>query len=251
MPAIGRLVYGAAAIALGAVGLAWGDFAGVWQPFPDDAPSRQTIAYAIAALFVVGGGLTIWRRTAGIGALLCAGLYALFAVCWLTMRLLPEPGEMVFYNGVAEQLAMAMGGVALFAAQDESEWSGRFAQGAQLIFGLCLLAFGTAHFVYTAETAAMVPAWLPPDQRVWALVTGGAHVAGGLALLSGIFALPAARLVTAMFVGFGLLVWAPILAGAPNDHINWAGNAITLALVGAAWAIGDSIAQRREGQLRS
>lgn len=250
MPAIGRSVYGAAAIALGLVGLVFGDFAGVWQPFPDDAPSRQAIAYTVATVFVVGGGLALWPRTAGLGAALCAALYAMFAGFWLTMRLLPQPQEMVFYNGVAEQLAMAMGGVAVFAAQSEADWSGRVAQGAQLIFGLCLLTFGTAHFVYVSETAGMVPAWLPPDQRTWAMVTGGAHVAAGLALLSGIFALPAARLLTAMFIGFGLLVWAPMLAGDFRDHINWAGNAINLTLVGAAWVIADSIAQRREGLLR-
>jgi uncharacterized membrane protein YphA (DoxX/SURF4 family) len=145
---------------------------------------------------------------------------------------------------------MAMGGLSVFAAQSETDWSGRVAQGAQLIFGLCLLTFGTAHVVYVNETAGMVPAWLPPDQHTWALVTGGAHVAAGLALLSGIFALPAARLLTAMFVGFGLLVWAPMLASDFRDHINWAGNAINLALVGAAWAIADSIAQRRSGTLR-
>lgn len=251
MPAIGRLVYGAAMVALGLVGLAFGDFAGVWQPFPDDAPSRQAIAYGVAALFLLGGGMILWPRTSSAGAALCALLCGMFAFFWLTMRLLAAPQEMVFYNGVAEQLAIAMGAVSIFAAQSEADWSGRVGQGAQLIFGLCLLTFGTAHFVYVTETAGMVPDWLPPDQHTWALITGGAHVAAGLALLSGIFALPAARLLAAMFVGFGLLVWAPMLASNLNDHINWAGNAINLSLVGAAWAIGDSIAQRRNGVLGS
>ena len=246
---IGRYVYGAAALALGVIGLAFGVFGGVWQPFPDDAPSRHAITYGVAGLFVLGGGLTLFRRTSAVGALLCAALYAMFAFFWLTMRLLPHAEEMVFYNGVAEQLAMAMGGLSILAMRSDADWSGRLAQGAQLVFGLCLLTFGTAHFVYTTETADMVPAWLPPDQRTWALVTGGAHAAAGLALLSGIFALPASRLLTAMFVGFGLLVWAPMLAADLSDHINWAGNAINLALVGAAWAIGDSIAQRRQGAL--
>jgi len=242
----GRYVYGAAALAIGLVGVTFGDFAGVWQPFPD-APNRQLIAYAVAALFVVGGGLILTRRFTGIGALLCAALYAMFAFFWLNMRLLNHPEEMVFYNGVAEQMAMAMGGVALYATQNESDWSGRLGQAAQLIFGLCCMVFGTAHFVYTSETASMVPAWLPPNQRLWAVLTGIFHSAGGLALLSGIYALVAARALTAMFIGFGLLVWAPILAGDWHDHINWAGNAINLALVGAAWAIGDNIAQRRNG----
>jgi hypothetical protein len=49
-----------------------------------------------------------------------------------------------------------------------------------------------------------------------------------------------------MMVGFGVLVWAPMLIAQPS-HFNWAGNAINLALTGAAWVIADSIASRRKG----
>jgi hypothetical protein len=54
---------------------------------------------------------------------------------------------------------------------------------------------------------------------------------------------------TAMMLGFGALVWAPALFAKPGDHITWAGNAITLALAGAAWVIADSISGRK--QIRS
>lgn len=118
-------------------------------------------------------------------------------------------------------------------------WIGR------VVFGLCLLAFGTAHFLYPAETAALVPKWLPPGPKAWALITGACHVAAGLALLSGVRALLAARLLTAMFVGFGLLVWLPQLFAHPEVHMSWAGNAINLALIGAAWVTADSVARFR------
>ncbi len=113
----------------------------------------------------------------------------------------------------------------------------------RLAFGLCLVAFGAAHLLYTEETAAMVPAWLPPGQRAWALATGAGHLLAGLALLSGVRALLAARLVTAMFIGFGLFVWAPQLFQSPGDHMAWAGNAINFALIGAAWTVASSIAE--------
>jgi hypothetical protein len=49
-----------------------------------------------------------------------------------------------------------------------------------------------------------------------------------------------------MLVVFAALVWVPLLLGAPRGHTMWAGNAINLAMVGAAWVVADSIASRRE-----
>jgi uncharacterized membrane protein YphA (DoxX/SURF4 family) len=115
----------------------------------------------------------------------------------------------------------------------------------QAVFGLCLLAFGAAHVVYVKETAAMVPKYLPPGPQLWAYVTGAGHAAAGLALISGVLDKLAGRLLTAMFVVFGLLVWAPQLLEKPGDHMTWAGNAINLALVGAAWIVADAAAARR------
>jgi hypothetical protein len=44
-----------------------------------------------------------------------------------------------------------------------------------------------------------------------------------------------------MFVGFGVLVHAPSLFADPHSHMNWAANAMNLALIGAAWVIAESI----------
>jgi hypothetical protein len=53
----------------------------------------------------------------------------------------------------------------------------------------------------------------------------------------------AARLLTAMFVGFGLLVWLPRLFAAPETQVAWGGNIVNLALTAAAWTIADSLAR--------
>lgn len=97
----------------------------------------------------------------------------------------------------------------------------------------------------------MVPAWLPPGTHFWAYLTGGCHVLAGLALLSGIQALLAARLLVAMFLGFGLLVWLPQLFAAPGTHLAWAGNAINFALAGAAWAVASMLARAASAKGRS
>lgn len=243
---LGRHVYGLSAVALGAVGLARGDFAAVWQPFPDSVPGRETIAYVVAGVFLVSGLLLQVRRTAPVGALVCAALGLMFAAFWFGMRLLTAPQMYVMYNGVAEQLAIGLGGVAAFASLSAAAWAPRLALVARILFGVCCVVFGGAHFVYVEETAAMTPAYLPGATTLWAQITGVCHAAAGLALISGFFALPAARLLTLMFVGFGALVWAPQLLSAGGEHISWAGNAINLSLIGAVWMIGDVIADAKQ-----
>jgi uncharacterized membrane protein len=246
---LGSRVYGLAAVLLGLVGLAWGDFAAVWQPVPDEIPGRTTLAY-IAAIALISGGVALQRpRTAWMGALGLAILYAIFALLWVP-RVVGFPKIFATWSGTAEQLALAIGGVAAYASvrrRAAGPAGGaaaiKMTRAGRLVFGLCLVAFGTAHLIYTNETAAMVPAWLPPGQRAWALATGACHLLAGLALLSGVWALLAARLVTAMFIGFGLFVWAPQLLRGPGDHMAWAGNAVNFALIGAAWAVASSIAE--------
>jgi uncharacterized membrane protein len=240
MTDFGRRVYGAAAIALGLVGLAFGDFAAVWQPVPPDLPGHAALAYAAAAVEIGGGVALQWRRTARPAALVLAAFFAIFAGLW-ARRIIAAPQLVAVWSGTAEQLAITLGGLVAFAALSGQ---GRLARAGQAVFGLCLLAFGAAHVVYVKETAAMVPKYLPPGPQLWAYVTGAGHAAAGLALISGVLDRLAGRLVTAMFVVFGALVWAPQLLEKPGDHMTWAGNAINLALVGAAWIVADAAAAR-------
>jgi hypothetical protein len=79
----------------------------------------------------------------------------------------------------------------------------------------------------------------------WAITTTVALALAAIALLSGRSALLASRLLTAMLVGFGLLVWLPALFADPHKLINWAGNAQNLAITGAAWTVSDFLSQNR------
>lgn len=114
---------------------------------------------------------------------------------------------------------------------------------ARLLFGVCLIAFGLAHFFYLKPTADFVPAWIPPGQVFWAYATAAGHLAAAVAVLSGIAARLAARLLTAMFIVFGVLVHAPLAFADPHTHFNWAANAMNFALIGAAWLIAASLGQ--------
>jgi uncharacterized membrane protein YphA (DoxX/SURF4 family) len=242
---LGNRVYGLAAIALGVIGLIWGDFAAPWHAVPPEllAPSSGIyvpLAYAVSALFVIGGLAMQTRRTAAGGALVLAALFAVFALLW-GYRVVEVPGLFATWLGFAEQSALVIGGaVAAVNALHDDDHPRRALIG-RLAFGLCLLAFGAAHIIYVKQTAGMVPVYLP-HQDWWACATGAADILAGVALLSGIMAVLASRLVVLMFIGFGALVWAPQLWNVPITHLSWGGNAINLALIGAAWVIADSIA---------
>ena len=112
-----------------------------------------------------------WRRTAAWGAVALTVYYALIVVVLMNGRLvLAHYAEFGSYSGAAEQLAIAAGGLIVYAASARID-AGRAARRTrlgQLTFGVCALLFGGAHFFYMNLTAPWVPKWLPPTQEFWA-----------------------------------------------------------------------------------
>ncbi|MGH9162189.1 MAG: DoxX family membrane protein [Vicinamibacteraceae bacterium] len=237
---LGARVYGAAAMAFGLIGLTWGEFSIVFQPVPDSLPHRTALAYVVAACLLAGGAAIQVRRIARPGLVVVTALYFMFAMGW-ARRVVLYPHIFSTWNGCAEQIALAAAGVIAYAAVAPGgpTWTIRAAEPARVLFAICALSFGVEHFYEFAQTANMVPAWLPPGQRFWAATTGVAHLLAGTAILSGVLGVLAARLLTLMFVIFGALVWAPALFGAPQQHFVWTANAVNLAAAGAAWVVAD------------
>jgi uncharacterized membrane protein YphA (DoxX/SURF4 family) len=246
-PRVALRVYGVAAVAFGLVGLCWGDFAAVWQPVPATMPGRTTLAYMAAAVLLLAGLSVLWPRSAALGALTLTILYSLGVILLHVPQVIAHPTVFVTWSGTAEQLALVAGGLVSYAfcsAPPGSTATANFARMVlcgRLIFGVCLIVFALAHLFYLKPTADLVPAWLPPDQIFWAYATAAGHFLAGVAILSGIAARLAARLLTLMFVVFGVLVHAPLLFGDPHSHFNWAANAMNFALIASAWVIAASI----------
>jgi len=236
----GLVVFGAAALALGVLGLITGDFTAGFHPVPETTPARTPLAYAGAGLFCLAG-LGLWRgRTRRPAAWILGLLYLAFALCW-ARRVLAFPLLIGTWLGTAEQLLLAVGAMA--AAGAGRDWR-TLARLGQYAFGACEIIFGLAHFMSLPETIAMTPAWLPLGQRFWALATGAAHLAAGAALLIGFLPVITTRLMALMFAVFGALVWLPVLWDDPTSRFAWGGNAINLALIGAALTIGDRLAAK-------
>jgi uncharacterized membrane protein len=243
--AFGWRVYGLGVMAVGIASLAFRDF-DPGQPMPEKFPGRTVLAYAAGAFMVVAAAAVEWRRTAAWGAAALTVYYALFVVILMNGRLLlTDYAVFVTYENVAMQLAIAAGGLIVYAttAKIDPILSERLTRVGQLAFGVCSLVFGVAHFVYMNFTAPLVPKWLPPTQAFWGYATGVCFVAAGIAILTGVQARLSAILVTVMLASFGLLANGPMLLADHSNHMNWTESAVNLAVTGAAWLVADSLAR--------
>jgi len=246
---LGRRVFGAGIVALGLVFLAFRDFEG-GQVVPDKLPAHAALACIVGAFLVVAGAATAWRRTAAWGAGALAAYYALVVVLLMDgLVIIENPAEYGAYSGAAEELAVAAGALIVFAANApiDGTQAARLTRVGQRAFGACAVLFGGAHFFYMNLTAPLIPKWLPPSQLFWGYATGVFHIAGGLAILTGVRARLAAILLTVMYAAFTPLVHIPTLFADPHRAFFWSENALNLLLVGAAWVVADSLAGQRPG----
>ncbi len=77
--------------------------------------------------------------------------------------------------------------------------------------GICSLIFGASHFIGLKITVQMIPTWMPGDPTFWAIFTGVAHAAVGIALIANRGAILATRLGGLMYLCF-----AAMLSGTPG-----------------------------------
>ncbi|HXZ39703.1 MAG TPA: hypothetical protein VEG68_03105 [Terriglobales bacterium] len=241
---LGRHVLGLAAILFGVLTLVWQDF-NDWQQIwaLGNVPHRQILAYVAAAIEIVGGVAIQWRKTARAGAIALGSIFLVFALLWIP-RIVREPLVYDRLGNFFEQFSQFAGALIVYATVGNSEQAPRTARSGYVFFGICVVSFTLEQLIYLSGTASFVPKWIPPGQMFWAITTTTAFALAAIALLSGRSALLAARLLTAMIIGFGLLVWLPALFANPHDLTNWAGNAENLSIAGAAWIVADFLSQK-------
>ncbi len=248
--AFGWRAYGLGVMAIGLTSLAFGTF-DPGQPVPAHFPARIALAFAAAAFMVIAAAAVEWRRTTAWGAGALTVYYTILVVILMNGRLLLKNYAVYgVYENLAEQLAIAAGGLIVYAttARIDAALAARLTRLARLAFGVCALIFGGAHFVYMNLTAPLVPKWLPPSQVFWGYATGVCFFAAAVAILTGVKARLAAILLTAMLASFALLVHEPMLLADHTSHGNWTESAVNLAEIGAAWVVADSLARpKRQG----
>ena len=235
--------YALGAMGLGITFLAFGELAPPWHPVPSWMPWRVPLSYASAGL-IVGAAIAClissWRLL-GITAL--GIIFALWALALKTAPIMTAPSVPGAWLGFAEAGSLAIAG--LMAASSLSKVGGLGALvGLRIGYGLCAIVFGICHYVYADITASMVPDWLPAS-HFWAYLTGTGHLAAGLALVFGLLARLAARMLGLMMGSFALLVHLPDTIANPTGLAAWTVQWIALALAGGAWLVGGVLV--REG----
>jgi uncharacterized membrane protein YphA (DoxX/SURF4 family) len=244
---LGRYVYGTAAVAFGVITLVWHDFNGWQQIRPlGNVPHREILVYLAVAIEIVGGIAIMLPRTTRAAAVALGTIYLIFALLWVP-HIIATPQVYDRWGNFFEQFSLVSGALIVYASQSRNDpaRAARLARIGYIGFGICVVSFTLEQLLYLSGTASFVPKWIPPGQMFWAIVTTISLALAAIALLSGRSALLASRLLTAMLVGFGLLVWLRAPFADPHKLINWAGNAQNLAITGAAWIVSDFLSQNR------
>jgi uncharacterized membrane protein len=243
----GHAAFAAVMIALGIQGLIHGQLTAVWQPVPKGVPAREALVYLCALISLASGIGLLFRRTAATAARVLLGFLLLWSLLFRVPVIVRAPTAFAPWDGSAETAVMVAGAWVLYAwfANDWDRQHVGFATGAsgiriaRVLYGLAMLPFGLAHFIYVKETAALVPGWFGAH-LAWAYVTGAAFLAAGVAVLLGICARLAASLSALQIGLFTLLVWVPILAAGSKDAYQWSEFAVSSALTAGAWVVADS-----------
>jgi uncharacterized membrane protein YphA (DoxX/SURF4 family) len=252
---VGVYLYGLATAAAGVMDLIWRDFDADHQPiqaFGDHIPGREALAY-ITAIWMIAGGLAIlWRRTARSGGAALAFIYFVFTVFWLPRLYwaphilgVRAPVYIGVLAGVGSQLFVAAAGALVYASMAKygTSWP-RTILISRWIFGLCSIDFGLSHLTDLRDNFVYVPKWMPMGAEFWVIVTGICFVLAGLAIVSGILDVLAARLLALMFLVFNVVSLPRFILADPKNHAAWGGYAYNLAAVAACWILADSIASR-------
>lgn len=250
---LGVYVYAIGTMAAGVFDLIWREFDPGHQPiraWGDYIPGERMFAYVVAVALIVGGLAILSRRSARWGAMVLAITYSIFALFWFP-RLYTAPHLLGFHLnvftavlvGIGQQLILVAAALMIYltAASNRALPSGVIGW----VFGLCAIDFGLAHLTGTRDVAPLVPQWIPLGGNFWAALTGIAFVLAGLAMVTGILDILAARLLALMLLVFSALVLAPDVIASPHSHLAWGGSAYNLAAIGAAWIMAEFLASRK------
>lgn len=255
---IGRLLFALGLIGIGVLSIFSGDFPYTWEPVPDWVAGRALLAHLSGILLVAGCAGILIKRAASSAAL----FMTIFLLGWVVVlqgsRVAQAPMNIGMWLGAAESTLLFTGSWILFAYVANPDLRARMTfltsergmRLARIFFGVACLLLGASHFVYTAATAGMVPAWLPTHTG-FAYLTGAGHFAAGLGILFGVLPRLAATMEACMISLFVLLVHIPGAIAEPTSRLQWTMVFIATAYAGADWIVASSLRETSWGWSRT
>jgi uncharacterized membrane protein len=233
----GHAAFAATLIGLGIFGLMKGDFSPIWTPVPKGVPARQALAYLCALIFLGSGTGLLWQRTAAVASrVLLAALLTWLLLLRLPYLFIETPLVLVAWScGSTAVMVAAAWVLYVWFAGDRDRQRLRI---ARVLYGLALIPFGLAHFMYLNNTTVLIPRWLP-WHVAWAYLTGATFIAATLAMIIGVYARLAAMLSALQMGMFTLIVWVPIVVAGANAS-QWNEFIVSWALTAGAWVVVDS-----------
>ncbi|HEX3101789.1 MAG TPA: hypothetical protein VHQ01_08360 [Pyrinomonadaceae bacterium] len=249
-PRVSHVFFAVVLVGLAIIGLIKGDFAPGLLPVPVSMPGRQALAYLCDIIYLACGIGLLWRRTATLAA------RVLFTYLLLWFLLLRIPWLFVSFTvdiWWSAGCAAVMAGTAwVLYAGLAGDWDRQrlgFFTGdtglliARMLFGLGLIPFGLAHFIYLGATAPLVPGWMLWPV-FWSYFTGAAFIAAGLAMILGVFTRLAASLIALQFGLLTLLVWVPRIIEGSMTLFQWNEFVVSILLTAAGCVVADSYRRR-------
>jgi hypothetical protein len=147
----GRLALAAGMSGAGALCIVFASLDPHWQRPPPDL-NTALLAYANGAILFAASAALVTQKTAKYGGYALAAFLLLWIVGFNIPRVLA--GAEAAWLAPAEVLAVACGAWLATGAEQGKRI-------VQVLFGLCCITFGVAHFLYLEFTASMIPAFIP------------------------------------------------------------------------------------------
>src|SRR5262245_9521325 len=257
----GHAAFAVTMIALGILGLIRGNFAPIWQPVPKSVPARAALMYLCALIPLASGMGLLWRRAVATAVRVLLTYFLLWLLVLRVPLIFTSFSVNTWWAGC--QTAVMTAATWVLYAWLATDWDRQhvaFAIGnngmriARVLYGLALIPFGLAHFIYLKVTADLVPVWFSAHVA-WSYFTGATFIAAGVAVVLGVCARLAAALATLQIGLFTLLIWVPIVAAGANAS-QWAEFIVSWALTASSWVVADSycgvpwlVSSRRRTQL--
>lgn len=230
----GHAFFAVTMIAIGIIGLVTRGFPPIWSGIPKSLPAREVLVYLCAIVALLTGIGLLFQRTAAIASRILLAYLLLWLVVVRLTQFALTPTAVDAWWAVGDTLVMAAGAWVLYT------WlsNGKGLRVARTFYGIGLIPFGLAHFLYLKETVVDIPHYMPWPV-FWAYFTGATFIVAGLAIVIGVLARFAAALSALQIGLFTVLVWIPIVVKGPNAF-QWAEFVNSWALTAGAWMVADS-----------